>query len=48
MDVTFAQEEVDEEDFIQHVQKRCPAYNLFKDANVEIEVIWKINKEVQT
>ena len=48
VDVTFEEKEVDEEDFIQLVQKRCPAYNLFKDADVKIEVIWKINKEVQT
>lgn len=48
VDVTFEEKEVDEEDFIQRVQKRCPAYNLFKDADVEIEVIWKFNKEKKT
>ncbi|RNA66610.1 OsmC family protein [Alteribacter keqinensis] len=48
LDVTFAEEDVDEEEFIQRVQKRCPSYNLFKDAGVEIEVIWNIIKEEQT
>ncbi|PYZ96367.1 osmotically inducible protein OsmC [Alteribacter lacisalsi] len=47
VDVAFA-EEIDEEDFIQRVQKRCPAYNLFKDSGVEIEVVWNISKEAQT
>ncbi|MCA1011652.1 OsmC family protein [Halobacillus halophilus] len=48
VDVTFAEQEIDEEEFIQLVQKRCPDYNLFKDADVKIEINWKINKEVQT
>ena len=29
----------------KQVEKRCPAYNLFKDAGIEIELNWKKEKE---
>ncbi|WP_173918213.1 OsmC family protein [Halobacillus sp. Marseille-Q1614] len=48
VEVTFAEVEIDAHHLIYLVKKRCPAFNLFKDAGIEIELIWEINKEVQS
>ncbi|WP_179133913.1 OsmC family protein [Halobacillus massiliensis] len=47
VDIKFAEPEIDAYHFIYLVKKRCPAFNLFQDAGIQIELIWKINEEVQ-